>query len=82
MMRTCWSSVAKRHAKAILQHHDRGESFIALHPDQGVVISAHNEEMFQAELAERPPSFVKKLWCTNTFLWVKEELCSKKFIAQ
>jgi len=47
-----------------------------------VVISAHNEEMFQAELAERPPSFVKKLWCTNTFLWVKEELCSKKFIAQ
>lgn len=56
--------------ETILAFHQEGLTFIAVHPEHGVAISACDEEEFQARLNDRRPSLLKQLFLTNTSLWL------------
>lgn len=60
----------QRHSEAIVAAHFDLRPFIALHPDQGIVLSAEDEETFEAKLNDCRPSLRNQLLTTHTNLHV------------
>lgn len=58
------------HPEVIFAAHQSGRPFIAIHPEHGVVISAADEEEFEAELNDKRPSVLRELYKTCTSLFV------------
>lgn len=59
------------HPASLLEHHQHGATFLAIHPQWGIVVAAEDEEEFQAQLNDRRPSVRRELFLTSTHLWIQ-----------
>ena len=60
------------HPEEIFAAYLDGRRFLAIHPEQGIVATAADEEEFEAKLADHRPSVLRQLYCTATNFWVQE----------
>jgi len=60
----------RTHPEDLLLAVHAGYPFVAVHPTHGIVLSAADEEEFDAELADRRPSVLSQLFLTCASLWV------------
>lgn len=60
----------QQNPQVLLRYHEDGRTFLAIDPRYGVVHSADDEESFDAHLNDLRPSVLKRLFITNTALWV------------
>jgi len=60
-----------RNPSELLERHVRGQTYLAIHPQCGVVVAAEDADEFEAQLNDRRPSVLRELFLTSTHLWVR-----------